>query len=274
MISDDHSRLQTVCYRSDGFAPLFPENRERFYVPCYTRTTLVPPAEFCCEFDVAGAGFENHQLALERFSELFGTPEKGVAVNTWSHSWWFERARLELTTFIRERTRGNNPLYQRYPELWEKSSIRICIDPIRTLSEEEKSYLLCLPKTDRLEFPAQNRREQSLAYPAWRRGRLPTNQLVCWRDRIKAKIGWYLSTDAVFLEAAVCTSVKLVRLSPARGSCEATVFLVMRNPFSRGHEEVIEVVLQDDHWNGLNVVAQRLREFWHLPLRVEEYPDE
>jgi hypothetical protein len=48
----------------------------------------------------------------------------------------------------------------------------------------------------------------------------------------------------------------------------------MRNPFSRGHEEVTEVVLQDDDWNGLNVAAQRLGEFWDLSLRVEEYPDE
>jgi|SRR5271165_5318232 len=31
-------------------SPLFLENRERFYVPSYTPTTLVPPAEFCCDF--------------------------------------------------------------------------------------------------------------------------------------------------------------------------------------------------------------------------------
>lgn len=170
-------------------SPLFPENRERFYVPCYTPTTLVPPAEFCCDFDVTGAGSENHQLALERFSELFGTPEKGMAVNTWSHTWRFERAHLELTTFMREKTRGYNPLYQRHPELWEKCSIRIRIDPVKLLSEEEKGYLLSLSEADRMEFPTQNLREQSLAYPAWRRRHLPTHQLVCWRDLGKARIG-------------------------------------------------------------------------------------
>jgi hypothetical protein len=255
-------------------SPLFSENRERFYIPRYTPTTLVPPAEFCCDFDFTGAGFKNHQLALERFSELFGTPEKGVAVNTWSHSWSFERANLELTTFMREKNRGYNPLYQKHPELWEKCSIRIRIDPIRPLSEEEKNYLLSLPETDRLEFPTQNRWERSLAYPAWRRGCLPTNQLVCWRDRSKARIGWYHASSAVFWEASICSGIKLVRLSPGRGSGSATVYLVMRNPFSRGHEEVTEVVLQDDDWNGLNVAAQRLGEFWDLSLRVEEYPDE
>src|ERR1700733_12257770 len=255
-------------------SPLFPENRERFYVPCYTPTTLVPPAEFCCDFDVTGAGFENHQLALERFSELFGTPEKGIAVNTWSHTWRFERAQLGLTTFMREKTQGRNPLYQRHPELWEKCAIRIQIDPVRLLSEEEKSYLLSLSVADRIEFLTQNLRERSLAYPAWRRGCLPTHQLVCWRDLSKARIGWYHANSAVFWEAADCSGIKLVRLSPARGGGNATVYLVMRNPFSRRHEEVAEVVLQDSDWNGLNVAAQRLGEFWNLSVKVEEYLDE
>lgn len=85
-------------------SPLFLENRERYYVRCHTPTTLVPPAEFCCDFDFTGKAFENHQLALERCSALFGAPEKGAAVNTWSHTWRFEGASLELTTFIWEKT--------------------------------------------------------------------------------------------------------------------------------------------------------------------------
>jgi hypothetical protein len=255
-------------------SPLFSENRERYYIPIYTPTTLVPPAEFCCDFDFTGKGFENHQLALTRLSDLFGPPEKGIAVNTWSHTWWFERAKLMLTTFIREKTTGYNPLYQRHPELWEKCSIRIQIDPVALLSAEEESYLLSVPLADRLEFPLQNLREQSLAYPAWRRGCLPTNQLVCWGDLSRARIGWYHASSAVFWEAAICSGIKLVRLSPARGSGNATVYLVMRNPFSRGREEVTEVVLRADDWNGLNVAAPKLAEFWALPLQVEEYPDE
>jgi hypothetical protein len=67
-------------------SPLFRENREPYYVRCHRPTTLVPPAEFCCDFDFTGDGFRNHQLALARFSTVFGTPEKGIAVNTWSHN--------------------------------------------------------------------------------------------------------------------------------------------------------------------------------------------
>ena len=198
-------------------------------------------------------------MALKRFTELFGTPEKGIAVNTWSHTWRFERAQLGLTTFMREKTRGYNPLYQRHPELWEKCAIRIQIDPVRLLSEEEKGYLLSLSEADRIEFLTQNLREQSLAYPTWRRGCLPTHQLVCWRDLSKARIGWYQASSAVFWETADCSGIKLVRLSPARGGGNATVYLVMRNPFSRGHEEVREVVLQDSDWNGVERCCAKTR---------------
>ena len=255
-------------------SPLFPENRERYYVPCHTPTTFVPPAEFCCDFDFTGKAFENHQLAFKRFSELFGTPEKGVAVNTWSHSWRFERANLGLTTFIREKTGGNNPLYKRYPELWEKCSIRIQIDPVTLLSEEERSYLLSFAVGDRLEFPMQKEWGRSLAFPAWRRGHLPTDKLVCWRDRMNGRLGWYLRTFAAFWDAAFCKGIKLTRVFPARGAGMARIDLVMRNRFSRGHEEVAELVLRDDKPNGLDVSAQKLSEFWDLPLRTEEYPDE
>ena len=75
----------------------------------------MPPAEFCCDFDFTGKALENHQLALERLLALFDAPENGAAVNTWSHNWLFDGASLELTTFIREKTRGYNPLYQRHP---------------------------------------------------------------------------------------------------------------------------------------------------------------
>jgi len=37
---------------------------------------------------------------------------------------------------------------------------------------------------------------------------------------------------------------------------------------------VTEAVLNTDDWNGLNVAAPKLAEFWGLPLQVEEYPDE
>jgi hypothetical protein len=48
----------------------------------------------------------------------------------------------------------------------------------------------------------------------------------------------------------------------------------MRNPYSRQREEVTETVLSTEDWNGLNVAAPKLAEFWGLPLKVEEYPDE
>jgi hypothetical protein len=254
-------------------SPLFPENRERYYVPSHISTRLVPPAEFCCDFDFAGKAFENHQLALERLSDLFGVPEKGEAVNTWSHNWRFERANLGVTTFVREKTTGYNPLYQRHPELWEKSSIRIQIDPIAILTKEEASYLLSLASVDRLEFPLQ-REWGSSASPAWRRGQLPTEGLICWRDRLQGKLGWYLPALAVFWDESFCKGIKLVRLSPGRGGGSATIYLVMRNPYSRQREEVAETVFRTDDWNGLNVAAPKLAEFWGLPLRVEEYPDE
>jgi len=124
-------------------SPLFPENRERYYVPCYRPTTLVPPAEYCCDFDFTGSGFANHQLALERFSALLGAPEKGIAVNTWAHSWRFGRATLGITTFIREKTEGHhNPLYAKHPALWEKCGIRVEIDPVTPLTEAEQTYIL------------------------------------------------------------------------------------------------------------------------------------
>jgi hypothetical protein len=254
-------------------SPLFSENRERYYIPIYTPTTLVPPAEFCCDFDFTGKGFDNHQLALTRLSDLFGPPEKGIAVNTWSHTWRFERAKLMLTTFIREKTTGYNPLYQRHPELWEKCSIRIQIDPVAPLSAEEESYLLSVPLADRLEFPLQSE-SASLASPAWRRGHLPLDRLVCWRDRLRGKLGWFLPTLVVFWDNVSCNGIKLVRLSPARGGGSATIYLLMRNPYSRQRQEVTEVVLNTDAWNGLNVAAPKLAEFWDLPLQVEEYPDE
>jgi hypothetical protein len=266
-------------------SPLFPENRERYFVRCHTPTTLVPPAEFCCDFDFTGKALANHHLALERFSALFGTPEIGAAVNTWSHNWVFDGASLELTTFIREKTRSYNPLYQRHPGLWEKCSVRVQIDPVTPLMADEYNYLMSLALTDRLEFSQPHRADRSLAthpfryggsglFPAWLKGRLSTNHLVCWRDGFRQKLGWYLPGSAVFWESNRCTGLKLVRLSPARGGGSATIYLVMRNPFSRANEEVLETVLYDEEWNGLNLAAQRLQEFWALTLQAEEYPDE
>jgi hypothetical protein len=255
-------------------SPLFSENREPYYVRCHTPTVLVPPAEFCCDFDCTGDGFRNHQVALARFSDLFGTPEKGIAVNTWSHTWRFGRASLNLSTFIREKTTGESPLYKKYPELWEKCQIWIRVDPVRPVSIEEETYLRSIPSEDQLPFPRQSEWDLSTGFPAWRRGNLPTNRFVCWRDRRGGKLGWYLETAAAFWEARFCTALKLVRLLPGRGNGRSTIYLVMRNPFSLQQEEVAEAFLFGNEPNSLDSAAKRLAEFWDLPLRTEEYPDE
>ena len=255
-------------------SPLFPENQEPYYVRCHTPTTLVPPAEFCSDFDFTGEGFRNHQLALARFSILFGTPEKGIAVKTWSHTWRFERASLRLLTFIREKTPGESPLYKKHPQLWEKCQIEVRVDQVRPLSPEEKNYLLSIPAADQLRFPGQDEWDPSPRSPAWRRGHLPTNQFVCWRDRVAGKLGWYLATMAVSWQTSFCIGLKLIRLLPARGSGRATIYLVMRNPFSLQQEEVAESFLQGNEPTSLDEAAKRIAEFWNLPLLTEEYPNE
>ncbi len=119
-------------------------------------------------------------------------------MNTWSHTWRFERANLMLTTFIREKTTGYNPLYQRHPELWEKCSIRIQIDPVAPLSAEEESYLLSIPLADRMEFPLQSE-SASLASPAWRRGHLPVDRFVCLARSPSREAGLVLPNFSGFL---------------------------------------------------------------------------
>jgi hypothetical protein len=255
-------------------SPLFLENREPYYVRCHTPTTLVPPAEFCCDFDFTGEGFRNHQIALGRFSEVFGTPEKGVAVNTWSHAWRFGRASLSLLTFIRGETTGGSPLYKKYPELWEKCQIQIRVDPVRPASIKEETFLNSIASEDQLQFPGQDEWNLSSAFPAWRRGSFPTDRFVCWRDSRRGQLGWYLTTAAAFWEKRFCTTLKLVRLLPARGRGRSAIYLVMRNPFSLQQEEVAEAFLWGKEPNSLDPAAKRLAEFWDLPLQIEEYPDE
>ena len=86
--------------------------------------------------------------------------------------------------------------------------------------------------------------------------------------------GGYFATMAVFWQTSSCIGLKLVRLLPARGSGRATIYLVMRNPFSLQQEEVAESFLRDDEPTSLDEAAKRIAEFWDLPLLTEEYPNE
>jgi hypothetical protein len=106
-------------------ASLFPEQSEPFFFET-NRTCLIPPVELACEFDFHRDGPRTYACALERLSALFGTPETGIAVNTLSATWRFERASLSIRTFLREKTRARTDLYEQHPELW--NFCRITID--------------------------------------------------------------------------------------------------------------------------------------------------
>jgi len=104
---------------------LFPEQTEPFFFVA-NRTCLIPPIGFECDFDYHHDGPRTHAVALERLTALFGTPERGVAVNTLCETWRFGRMSLTIRTFLREPTSVQSPLYEKYPELW--NFYRISID--------------------------------------------------------------------------------------------------------------------------------------------------
>jgi hypothetical protein len=80
--------------------------------------------------DQLGKPFKGSKTAYRDFradrasAELFGAPEKGIAVNTWAHTWRFERATLGITT-----------LFERKP----KDIITRCTLGIRSCGRSAKS---------------------------------------------------------------------------------------------------------------------------------------
>lgn len=226
-------------------ASLFPEQTETFFVLA-NRTCLLPPSEFECDFDYHRDGPRTHACALERLTALFGTPEKGVAVNTLCETWKFERMSLRIRTFLPRKTGARSPLYEKYPQLWEFCRISIDRNWVRPLTEADACALHSLGPNQILPFDPAFRPEIEYL-TIWERGlfRLAEDGTILRSDapflwKQDANIGWSAGPWSAIFEQRLCLSLLLEQVAPARGRGYSRLLLKLHNPLSletgaRGH---------------------------------------
>jgi hypothetical protein len=257
-------------------ASLFPEQTEPFFF-LVDRTCLLPPSGFECDFDHHRNGLRTHECALRRLTALFGTPEDGVAVNTLSATWKFERMSISIRTFLREKTTGRSDLYVRHPGLWDLCRISIDRDWVRPFTEADACLLNSLGFQDilpvsRSVWPAK----RSLS--TWERGlfRLagngPDTPPFLWKQ--SGAIGWRAGPLVAVFERSLGPSLLLERAQPARSAGYSRLVLRLHNPFSLEHEPADTVVLTGDKTNTLDRVAPDVSAFWECPIRSEEFADD
>lgn len=254
-------------------APLFPELRQPFFFLDH-RTCLLPPNELECDFAAYPDGEQNQACAVRRFSELFGSPQPGAAVNTLSATWTFERMSLSLRTFLRDKTPARSLLYERHPELWNVCRITIDRNLAAPLARDESSLLDGLGENDFLLILNAPRRVSS-PIPPYERGlfRLGTVSRPQGFWRHARHIGWTAGPWAAFFDRTPELRLRLDQAEPARGSGSARLSLRLANPFSLDHELVDTTLLDDPRSYALDGTAHAVAAFWNLPLDVNNYPD-
>jgi hypothetical protein len=255
---------------------LFPEQTEPFFFVA-DRTCLIPPNTFECDFDYHRDGPRTHAVALDRMTALFGTPERGVSVNTLSETWKFERMSLGILTFLRENT-AKSPLYEKHPELWNFCRISIARNWVRTTSEAEASLLRSLG-------PSEICQVDSVFAPrprysgAWDRGlfRFAANPALSRADgpffwKRGAALGWCAGQWSAFFERPRCVGLRLEQVEPDRSPGYSRLLLTLPNPFSLEQEAVDTALLEGKEMHDLDNFAPEIARFWELPLRIDEYP--
>ena len=252
---------------------LFPEQTEPFFARM-DGTCLLPPGEFECDFDYYRDGPRTHACARDRLTALFGAPEQGIAVNTLSETWKFERMSLRILTFLREKTTARSPLYVKHPELWNFCRITIDRNWVRTATKEDVDALESLNADHVLPV------ERGLWHPIehvspWERGlfRLSAtgpdaraNGAFLWRQG--ASIGWCAAPWSATFERRLCLSVTVDRVEADRGAAYSRLALTLRNPFSLEQEPVETVILRGGHQHSLDSIASEVSAFWNLPIKM------
>jgi hypothetical protein len=251
-------------------ASLFPEQTERFFFQPHL-IYLLPPNELECDFDYYRNGPRSHALALERLTELFGMPEETLTSNTLSQRWKFERMSLSIRTFLRERTTGRNPLYERHPELWNLCRITIDRNLVRPLTQADADALNSFAPNqtlpiDRTFWPTRGN------LLSWERGlfRLAKGTAdstpFLWRQ--SADIGWRAGPWSAAFERRRCLTLELRQVLPAKGAGYSELVLQIDNPFTLESQTVGVDVLKGNDTNALDSVAPEVASFWGLPLKI------
>jgi len=260
-------------------ASLFPEQTERFFFQPHL-IYLLPPNELECDFDYYRNGPRTHACALERLTARFGMPEKGEAVNTLSETWTFERMSLRIRTFLREKTRGPNPLYEKHPELWNHCRISIDRNLVRPLTDADAATLDSLSPSQILRFDSGLWRTVEPLSP-WERGlfRLAMNGTTfspdapfLWKQGID--IGWCAGPWSAIFERTRHLALELHRVAPARGAGYSKLVVNLDNPFTLEQQTVPNTVLNGKDMNTLDRVAPEVAAFWELVLATKEYDDD
>lgn len=255
-------------------ASLFFEQTEPFFVNV-NRTRLLPPSEFECDFNYRRDGARTHACAMERLGALFGVPEKGLAVNTLSATWKFERMSLTIRTFLRELTRGGSELYERHPELWDYCRISIDRNWVRPATDAEALRFGSLGAGEVLAI-------DSGFWPAtryltmWERGlfRLYGTGGASFVWNRDTELGWCAGPWSAIFERSWCLELRLAQVLPARGPGYSRLVLRLRNPYSVEQEPVDSVVLTGKDTHTLDRVALEVCAFWQLPMTAEQYDND
>ncbi|MEO7650967.1 MAG: hypothetical protein ABIZ80_10910, partial [Bryobacteraceae bacterium] len=213
---------------------------------------------------------------------LFGTPEKGRAVNTLSETWTFERMSLSICTFLPDKTRGRNDLYERHPELWNFCRISIDRNLVRPLTEADARTLHSLgpPGTlpvDPAYWPALSRlrmherglfrldADETAVFP-------PGTPPFLWKQA--SQVGWCSGRWSAIFERSRCLWLNLEQARPARGGGYSRLVLRLRNPFSLEQEPVDTEVLTGIETRTLDRIALEVAAFWELTMKTEQYDDD
>ena len=221
-------------------ASLFPEQAEPFFIRT-ERSCLLPPSEFECDFDYHRDAFLTYHRALDRLTGLFGEGSKGAAVNTLSNTWTFERISLTIRTFLQEKTTGRNPLYAKYPELWNFCRISIDRNWVRPLSQPEAESLNSLNSADTLPvdyFDLAHLRRLSM----WERGlfRLAGDGAALYQRassflwKHKNDFGWCAGPWSGIFPRDRSMKLRLDRAEAARSAGYSRLSLHTERPFQRG----------------------------------------
>ncbi len=251
-------------------ASLFPEQTEPFLV-VDNRNCLLPPNEIECDFDYYRDGHRTHACALDRLTALFGTPQKGIAVNTLSETWTFQRMSLSIRTFLKEKESGRSPLYEKNPELWNFCRISIDRNWIAPMTEADAR---AINSRDILPIDRSMWRNRDWLY-RWERGlfRLTNGTTPPFLWKQNTHVGWCAGPWSAIFDRSACESLKLDQTLPGRTAGHSELILRLHNPFSLEREIVDTLLLSGKDPNTLDRVAPAVSAFWDLPLKVEEFPD-
>lgn len=257
-------------------SPLFPEQTERFHI--FTdfheaSACLLPPTNFECDFDAERDAVRTYDLALERLTALCGEPEKGLAVNTLSATWKFERMSLQICTFLKEKTTSQSDLFDQYPQLWNICKISIHRNWVRPLTDAEEVMLSSLAPDEMLAgLPLEDFEDPEWrTFWPWERGLLRRMSVrhppILWKR--DGRIGWVAGSWAGIFERSWVDRVRLNRVECWRQQDYSNLELLLKNPFSLEQETVGSVVMKRLGNDALDQLAVKVAVFWELPLLIE-----